>query len=352
MEIKYLEKLNIRLENLNKNVINEFDKENYIKLFSDFIYSFLYEKDKKINYTNLIHFISVLLNGIRLNNKVYGGIKKIIFSECITFFENLIVSKVIDHLETLNFQDLYVYVPTQSLNSEINSVILGYSLFRLLREKFVPVKYISNLYLLNEISIKKKIVLFILDDYSFSGSNLLERIGKIKNVVSEQTKVFFIYTFFCSDTIHNLIVNQNYIPDNYFIYFHSIIFNYPVFKYNLLANNNSRFFCINSYYTNIFNFIDKKYNNKIFWMQNENTLEWYQYCKAISELMDSIELDIQKIISKFFFKYNTISQPLGFLEFYLPICHIITEYNEISEHEKNIFLIGKIQGNLFLKFIK
>jgi hypothetical protein len=87
-------------------------------------------------------------------------------------------------------------------------------------------------------------------------------------------------------------------------------------------------------------------------MQNENTLEWYQYCKAISELMDSIELDVQKIISKFFFKYNTISQPLGFLEFYLPICHIITEYNEISEHEKNIFLIGKIQGNLFLKFIK
>lgn len=359
MEAKYLEKLNIRLSNLNRNNIDSFDKQNYIKLFSDCIYSECYENDIRINYESLQHLLCTLLDGTRIENKVYGGIKKILFSESINLFENLIQTKLICHLDELSFEDIYIYVPSQCKNSEMNAIIFGYSLYRLLRntERFGLPKYISNLYLLNEISFKKDILLFILDDYSYSGSNLLERIKKIKNVISDETQVFFMYSYVCSDTIHNLVVNYDSVPENYYIYFHSIIFNYPIFKFNYLSRNNSRFFCLCGYYSSIFNFLDNStLPNSTFrnirWMGNETTREWYDYCLEISSLMDRMNVSVQKILANYYSKYNTILLPITSFDFYLPTCHIITEYNEISDNEKNIFLIGKIQENLYFKFIK
>ena len=242
-------------------------------------------------------------------------------------------------------------------NSLANAYIYGYQMYKYFQNRNcgkLP-EYVGLSKLLN-IPCENNVNLFVFDDYSNSGKNLIDRILKLQKIVSDSTKVYFMYSYMNTDTIYSLIKNAGTIPQNYYIVFHTVIYNFPVFNYNYNNKNNSRFFCINDYYTTIFNFIDKNthpfiiYKNK---HNNINTWTWYQFCKLYAEIMDSVHLDVQRFLfsalqTKYdFFKLDNIFQ------FYMPVCHVFKDYQKIDKQiEKNIFLIGKIDKKYYIEYIK
>jgi hypothetical protein len=242
-------------------------------------------------------------------------------------------------------------------NFYINSILYGYQLYKYFRDKKISnlPKYITSISQLNSMKIKKKdkFGFFVFDDYSNSGKNLLDRILNLKKILPKNALVYFFYSYVSTDTIYTILHNKDQIPDNFKISFYSLIYNFPIFRFNYLKQNNSRFFCINNYYTVIFNFLDQNFNHIFIYKPEKyiNTYSWYLYCKALSEIMDDIHIEVQRYICKFFESQNNIFKYSKF-EFFTPSTHIYTDYNKINNNnERNIFLTGKIHKRLTIQYI-
>ncbi len=242
-------------------------------------------------------------------------------------------------------------------NFYINSILYGYQLYKYFRDRKITnlPKYITNISQLNSMKIKKKdkFGFFVFDDYSNSGKNLLDRILNLKKILPKNAFVYFFYSYISTDTIYTLLQNKNQIPDNFKVSFYSLIYNFPIFRFNYLKQNNSRFFCINNYYVQIFNFLDQNYEQIFFYKPEKfiNTYSWYLYCKELSENMDDIHIEVQKYICKFFESQSNIFNHSQF-EFFTPSTHIYTDYNQINiNNERNIFLTGKIHKRLTIQYI-
>jgi hypothetical protein len=240
-------------------------------------------------------------------------------------------------------------------NSFINAVIYGYQLNKYFRniDSAVQPRYVSSVSELMKITRTMDTLLFIFDDYSNSGQNLLDRVLKIKKIVSEKTRVYFFYSHVNTDTIFTLIENKSQVPERFQIVFGSLVYNFPVCRYNFIHQNNSRFFCINKYYTTIFNFLHKNEHKFIFYKTETNvsTMTWYLFCKQYSEIMDNAPLEGQRYLSSFYKQGRRFLQYEMF-EFYMPTTHVFSDYNMINTaFEKNIFLTGKIHKTLSIEYI-
>jgi hypothetical protein len=385
--LQYLDKLNIRLSQLNQNVVNKELKEDYIKLFSDNLYSFFYQKDLKINYEGLEILMSCLLNGVEIEGQKYGGLYQVTFTDTVAKMHELIHGVLKDFVEKKNYETIIIYLPNQNnRKSEVNSFIFGYQIFKYFRETNVRVKFIKNLFnVYDSEASEEKSILMILDDYSLTGKNFSDRVVKVSRIVSANITILFTYIFLLTDTLYQVLSRETSVPSNFYLCFHTMIFNFPIFRFNYVTEGNSRFFCLCEYYKILFEFIyHTEYNKnqdinkvqimfrdetknknkkekepkqvnykKIFMLKKESSRNWYLYCQQLSMAMDLIDLPVQKIISGYFQFYHKVC--LNEYEFYLPTSQVFNDYESIQKNdicsEKNIFLTGKLQSSKYLKYI-
>jgi hypothetical protein len=98
-----------------------------------------------------------------------------------------------------------------------------------------------------------------------------------------------------------------------------------------LADHNARFFCINHYYQAIFDVLDSSLSQgqkkRLLIYRVENTRDWYDFCKAVAERMDAVDLCVQKYLCALFENFHNFRLPAG--EFYLPTTQVFTDYTTL-----------------------
>lgn len=344
MDQAFLEKLNKRLQVLDQNTVCNLRKTSYISLFAQATYSFFYDK-VKINDAALETFLDAILNGLHINGRRFGGLYKIYFTELMDRLCDLVEHQVVPLLLQIKLQRVFIFLPQQrNGNFELNSYIFAFRSVRYLRENNIDVSFTRNLFELQNITDGNNYALLVMDDYSLTGKNLKDRLEKVTRIVPTSWTVFFIYVYCYTDTLYHIQTQHICVPSNTYVLTHSVLFNYPIHKYNILTDHNARFFCINHYYQAIFDVLDSSLSQgqkkRLLIYRVENTRDWYDFCKAVAERMDAVDLCVQKYLCALFENFHNFRLPPG--EFYLPTTQVFTDYTTQSALDFNPFLGGYV----------
>lgn len=361
-EKKYIENINTRITQI-QDVYQTIDQSNYFINKKQYINDICYDLWTKDTYLdNLISFFNVVFDGITIDNKNYGGVKKILFCEIISALEDIIL-KILVQKNFLNdkFKN-YIYVfngnndkneNEQSCNANVNSLLFGYLLYKNCVKLDLPFpEIVDSIKDLKSKIIKEKCKsfynLFIIDDISFSGNQLLNKIYKLQNS-KLQGNIFFVFSYVLTDTIYCLYKYQDrqLLNRNIHIVFHSCIFNYPIFFENKFIQTNNRYFCLGNYYISLFYFFtpkEKKFINCLSFDKEclKTRYTWYLYCEKWSLVMDSLSHSTQKkIIEKYGVKENRLfpfeEKDVCYLQLNMNFCEYKINNSMISVNNKLLF---------------
>lgn len=358
-EKKYVENINTRITQI-QDVYDVMEDSKYFTDKKGYMNDICFELWTKDTYfENLISFFSIVFDGITINNKKYGGVKKILFCEIISALEDIILKLLVQkNFLNQNYKNyIYVFNGTneneQSCNANVNSLLFGYLLYKNCVKLDLPFpEIVESIKDLKNKVIKEKCKnfynLFIIDDISFSGNQLLNKIYKLQNS-KLQGNIFFIFSYVLTDTIYCLYKYQErqLINKNIHIVFHSCIFNYPIFFQNKFQETNSRYFCLGNYYQSLFYFftpLEKKFIN--FYSFDKECIKtrycWYLYCEKWSHVMDLLPYDTQKnIVDKYGIKDNRLfpfeEKDVFYIQFNMNFCEYKINNSIISVNNKLLF---------------
>ncbi len=312
-EKKYIENVNIRITQIQDNT-NIIDNLDYFKNKAQYIHDISFNLwTKDIYFDSIILFFNFIFDGITIGNKKYGGVKKILFCEIISAY-NEIVLKIFNENNFKTDANNYIFVSknNNTSNSNVNSLLFGYILYKQCAKLNIKIPEIVE----SIKDLKSKIAkdkcdklynLYIVDDISFSGNQLLNKIQKI-DFQKLKGNIYFVFSYVLTDTIYSIYKYQEskQIPKNINFVFHSCIFNYPIYFINKFKNTNSRFFCLGDYYVSVFYYYtpnSAKFNNILSFDKSclNTRYIWYLYCEKCSYFMDLLNYNFQK---KIFAKYG------------------------------------------------
>lgn len=308
-EKKYIENVNIRITQIqdNTNIIDNLEfyknKDQYIHELSFNLWT------KDIYFDCIISFFKFIFDGITIGNKKYGGVKKILFCEIISAFDE-IVSKILSENNFKTDARNYILVAKNNTggNSNVNSLLFGYILYKQCVKLNLKIpEIVESMKDLKSKVLKDNFNLYIVDDISFSGNQLLNKIQKIE-FQKLKGNIYFVFSYVLTDTIYSIYKYQDtrQIQKNIFFVFHSCIFNYPIFFINKFQNTNSRFFCLGDYYASVFYYFTPNHLKFINILSFDKSClttryNWYKYCEHCSNVMDTLSHNFQK---KIFEKYG------------------------------------------------